>query len=88
LEILLLWLDDLDDLVFALALKWESLRRMVLQVGFVAALAVATCELSFTATEWTPTLAGVAAASVAMWTLGAVLRILYYRELRLVSATA
>jgi hypothetical protein len=88
LEIILLWLDDLDDLVFALALRWESLRRIVLQVGLAASLAVATCELSFTGTEWTPTLAGVAAASVAMWALGAVLRILYRRELRLVSAAA
>ena len=86
MEVVLLWLDDLDDLVFALALKWESLRRVVLQVGLVAALAVATCELSFTATAWTLTLSGVAAASVAMWTFGTVLRILYYRELRLVSA--
>jgi hypothetical protein len=88
LEIVLLWLDDLDDLVFALALKWESLRRVVLHVGLIAALAVATCELSVTATEWTPTFSGVAAASVALWTFGAVLRIVYYRELRLVSAGA
>ena len=88
MEIVLLWLDDLDDLVFALALKWEGLRRVVLRIGLVAALAVALCELSVTATAWTPTLSGVAAGSVAMWMLGAALRIAYYRELRLVSAAA
>ena len=76
-----LWLDDLDDLVFALALRWEQLRRMVLQVGFFAALAVATCELSLSATELTPALSFVAAGSVASWFLGAAFRVAYYREL-------
>jgi hypothetical protein len=74
-------LDDLDDLVFTLALKWEQLRRSVLAVGFVAALAVATCELSLIATELTPALSVVAAGSVAAWFVGAALRVAYYREL-------
>jgi hypothetical protein len=87
-EVVLLWLDDLDDLVFAVALKWEVLRRTVLRVGLLAALAVATCEVSFTATQWTPMLSLVAAASVVMWTFGAALRIAYYRELRLVPGAA
>jgi hypothetical protein len=80
-EVVLLWLDDLDDLVFTLALKWEQLRRSVLGVGFVAALAVATCELSLIATDLTPALSVVAAASVAAWFAGAALRVAYYREL-------
>ena len=81
MEIVLLWLDDLDDLVFSLALKWEQLRRSVLRVGLVAALAVATCESSLIATELTPALSVVAAASVTAWFLGAALRVAYYREL-------
>ncbi len=81
MEVVLLWLDDLDDLVFTLALRWEQLRRSVLTVGLVAALAVATCELSLIATELIPALSGVAAASVAAWFLGAALRVAYYREL-------
>ena len=81
MEVVLLWLDDLDDLVFSLALKWEQLRRAVLSVGLVAALAVASCELSLIATALTPALSVVAAASVAAWFLGAVLRVAYYREL-------
>jgi hypothetical protein len=80
-EVVLLWLDDLDDIVFTLALKWEQLRRAVLSVGLVAALAVATCEVSLVATELTPVLSVVAAASVAAWFLGAALRVAYYREL-------
>ena len=81
MEVVLLWLDDLDDMVFSLALKWEQLRRSVLRVGFVAALALATCELSLIATELTPALSVVAAASVAAWFVGAALRVAYYREL-------
>ena len=88
MEVVLLWLDDLDDLVFALALKWESVRRAVLQIGLFAAVAVASCELSVTATDWTPMLSLIAAASVAMWTLGAALRILYYRQLSLAPRSA
>ena len=81
MEVVLLWLDELDDVVFTLALKWEQLRRSVLRVGFVAALAVAACELSLIATELTPALSVVAAASVAAWFVGAALRVAYYREL-------
>ena len=81
MEVVLLWLDEFDDMVFTLALKWEQLRRSVLSVGFVAALAVATCELSLIATELTPALSVIAAASVAAWFVGAALRVAYYREL-------
>jgi hypothetical protein len=81
MEVLLLWLDDLDDVVFSLALKWEQLRRSVLRVGFVAALALAVCELSLIATELTPALSVVSAASVAAWFVGAALRVAYYRDL-------
>ncbi len=81
MEVVLLWLDDLDDVVFSLALKWEQLRRSVLSVGFVAALALAVCELSLIATELTPALSVLSAASVAAWFVGAALRVAYYREL-------
>jgi hypothetical protein len=80
-EVVLLWLDDLDDLVFTLAHRWEQLRRAVLRVGLLAALAVAVCELSLFATELTPALSAVAAASVAAWFAGAALRVAYYRAL-------
>jgi len=80
-EVVLLWLDDLDDMVFTLASKWEQLRRAVLGVGFLAAMALACCELSLVATELTPALSVVAGASVAAWFAGAALRAAYYRAL-------
>jgi hypothetical protein len=81
LEVVLLWLDDLDDLVFVAASRWEQLRRTVLKIGLVAAVAVAVCEISLLATQLTPALSIVAAASVLAWFAGAALRIVYYREL-------
>ena len=53
----------------------------MLSVGFIAALAVATCELSLIATDLTPALSVISAASVAAWFVGAALRVAYYREL-------
>jgi hypothetical protein len=64
MEVLLLWLDELDDLVFGLALLWEPLRRVVLQIGFVAALAV---QFSPPPIAYEGILAGIAFASVLVW---------------------
>jgi hypothetical protein len=64
MEVLLLWLDELDDLVFGLALLWERLRRVVLQIGFVAALAV---QFSPPPLAYDGLLAGIALASVLVW---------------------
>jgi hypothetical protein len=80
MEVVLLWLDDLDDVLFSAALVSERLRRLVLQIGLAAALALAGSELSAVATHWWPAFAGLAAASVAAWSLGAMLRVVYYRE--------
>lgn len=40
MEVILLWLDELDDLLFAGFLAWERLRRHCLAVGFLAAAAL------------------------------------------------
>ena len=80
MEVVLLWIDDLDDLLFSLALVWERLRRILLQIGLGASFALAGCELSAVATQWTPALSALAAASVGAWLLGAVARTAYYRE--------
>jgi CHASE2 domain-containing sensor protein len=82
MEVVLLWLDDLDDALFSVALAWERLRRVVLKIGLVAAVALAASELSAIATHWAPAFTYVAAASVAAWIAGAVLRAFYYRESR------
>ncbi len=88
MEVVLLWLDDLDDLLFSLALSWERLRRGLLQLGLTAALGVAACELSTLATAVVPALAVVAAGSVAAWFASWLLRALYYRELSISPFTA
>ena len=80
MEVILLWLDDLDDLLFSVALVWERLRRALLQVGLAASFGVAGSELSAIATQWAPALAVVAAASVSAWLVGAAFYALFYRE--------
>ena len=82
MEVVLLWLDDLDDALFSVALAWERLRRVVLKIGLASAVALAASELSAIATHWAPAFTYVAASSVAAWIAGAVLRAFYYRESR------
>lgn len=80
MEVVLLWLDDLDDALFTVALAWEPLRRAVLQVGLASAFALAGSELAAVATEWAPAFSYVAAASVSAWFLGTTLRVFYGRQ--------
>ena len=82
MEVVLLWLDDLDDALFSMALAWERLRRFVLTVGLAASLALAGAELAATASSLVPALYLVAAASVAAWSAGTLVRAYYYRESR------
>jgi CHASE2 domain-containing sensor protein len=82
MEVVLLWLDDLDDALFSVALAWERLRRGVLQVGLASAISLAAAELSAIATAWTPAFSAVAAASVAAWLVGTLARALHDREAR------
>jgi hypothetical protein len=82
MEVVLLWLDDLDDVLFSAALVWERLRRIVLQIGLAASFALAGSEQTPIPTHWAAVFCAVAAASVGAWLLGAALRILYYRETR------
>lgn len=79
MEVVLLWLDDLDDLLFSLALAWERLRRAVLQVGLGAASLLAASEYLPALAELTSILACLAATSVAVWFVGAACRVYYYR---------
>jgi hypothetical protein len=82
MEVVLLWLDDLDDALFSVALAWERVRRGVLQVGLASAIVVAASELSAIATAWTPAFSVVAAASVVAWFVGTLVRALHLREAR------
>ena len=82
MEVVLLWLDDLDDALFSVALAWERLRRGMLKIGLASAISMAVFELSAIATAWTPALSGVAAASVVAWFVGTIVRALHDREAR------
>jgi hypothetical protein len=85
MEIVLLWLDDLDDVLFSVALLWERASRAVLRIGLLAALSLAASEHLAVASQWAPVFVNVAATSVAAWTVGAALRI-YYHRTRLAAA--
>jgi len=67
MEIVLLWLDELDDLLFAALAVAERLRRACLRVGLGAALALALSELAVLEPGWDAAFAGTAAASVGLW---------------------
>jgi hypothetical protein len=66
-EVCLLWLDELDDVVFVVASLCYRLRRLYLLIGLVAALTLVGIELAYGAPRWSSALAGVAGASVTLW---------------------
>ena len=67
MEVCLLWLDELDDVVFVLASLCHRLRRVYLLIGLLAAVTFAGVELVLEAPQWAPALAGIAFASVTLW---------------------
>lgn len=73
MEIVLQWLDDLEDLVFAVALAWERLRHALLQLGLLAALMLAATSLRPLGFANPEVLAGIALASVVVWLFGSLL---------------
>jgi hypothetical protein len=68
-EITAQWLDEVEDLVFAVALLWEPLRRILLQVGLVAAITLHFSQSGSHVSGYAPLLAGVALGSVVVWCL-------------------
>lgn len=46
MEIVLQWLDDLDDAVFAVVLAWERLRRLCVRAAVVSAAALGAYALA------------------------------------------
>jgi hypothetical protein len=73
MEIVMQWLDDVDDLVFVFALTFERTRRALLGGGLLASL-IASAAVVETAgmPAWLPLpLAAVALASVVLWSAGA-----------------
>lgn len=64
MEIVLQWLDELDDAVFAFVLASEKLRRRCFGIGAAAAVAVAGCSAG-AHPDWVPLLGLLAVGSVA-----------------------
>lgn len=67
MEIILLWLDDLDDLVFAVVYDAERLRWPCLEIGFTAACGLVVGRFADILASWIPALAWTALASVMFW---------------------
>lgn len=67
MEIILLWLDDLDDLLFAVVSGVERLRWPCLEIGFSAACGLVVIRFADILVSWAPVLAWTALASVVLW---------------------
>jgi hypothetical protein len=71
MEIVLLWLDDLDDLFFAAIMLWRRIARRMLGVGFAAAVVLAITCIADVYTVWLTELTVIAAGSVVAWSVAA-----------------
>ena len=69
MEVCLLWLDELDDVVFVIASLCHRLRRVYLVIGLLAALTLVGVEPALEAPRWASALAGIAGASVTLWSV-------------------
>ena len=83
-EIVMQWLDDVEDLVFALLSAWHGICRLCLSLGFAASLLVmaplAVGRLTLVA------LTAVAVASVLAWLVAVVSTVI--RSTRLYATSA
>jgi hypothetical protein len=73
MEIVLQWLDELDDLVFAAFSIWSRLRRFCLAVALIAATAIHVLPLLDLAIQAEFVLAQVSLASLAIWAISGTL---------------
>jgi len=71
MEIVLLWLDNLDDLIFACVLAANRMSKAFLGVGFAASLVLLIGRFSSVAVEWSLVPMGIAALCVGLWGIAA-----------------
>ncbi len=74
MEIILLWLDDLDDVAFAIVSVLERLRWPCLEIGFAAACGLAVVSFADFAASWAPALFWTALVSVMFWAAALIAR--------------
>ncbi len=72
MEVVAQWLDDIEDLFFALPLAWERLRMWCLHVGLLSALILAAQQGFRVLVEWSLTFAVAATLSVCIWAIGVI----------------
>ena len=70
MEVILLWLDDLDDLVCAFAQIVERLRWPSLKVAFGAALGLVVVHVGTLPVAWASLSMSIAVLGLAIWGLG------------------
>lgn len=87
MEVVLQWLDELDDLVFAGFSIWGRLRRFFLAIALVAALAVPAIPGSSVAGEAVLWLLLVSLAALAGWGVVAAVSAAAERESRTIAQT-
>ncbi len=73
MEIVLQWLDDLDDIVFAVAIFWRSFCRIGLALGFTAALVLTPMHGADLRIHSVVALTALAGASVLAWLAAAII---------------
>ena len=70
MEVILQWLDDLDDLVCAFAHVAERSRWPSLKLAFGAALSLAVARLAALPDGWGPLLSSVSVGGLMLWAIG------------------
>jgi hypothetical protein len=73
MEVVLQWLDELDDLVFAAFSIWSRLRRFCLAVAVIAATSIHALPLLGLPIQAALVLAQVSLASLGIWAISGTL---------------
>jgi len=67
MEIMLQWLDDLEDMIFAMPMLWERLRLPLLNIGLIAAGGLHAEAFWSVASWWVPACAAIAVTIAIGW---------------------
>ncbi len=70
MEVILQWLDDLDDLACAFAQVAERSRWPSLKIAFGAALSLAAARFAALPDVWGPLLSSVSVGGLMLWAIG------------------
>ena len=71
MEVILQWLDELDDLIFVMFIRWRNACRFGLSLGLTAALVLTPASGAQLQAHWVVALSLVALGSVLAWIVAA-----------------